>query len=74
VLAALTASTVVLTATIANAAGLPAPIAFAPNVPPPITRAETLLEVHLETKVTPITLASGVTYEGMDVQRRFRAP
>ena len=63
-LAALAASTVALTATIASAAGLPAPIAFAPNVPPPITRAGTaLLEVHLETKVTPITLTSGVTYE-----------
>jgi copper-containing nitrite reductase len=60
----LAASTVVLTATIANAAGLPAPIAFAPNVPPPITRSgNAVLEVHLETKVTPITLTSGVTYE-----------
>lgn len=63
-LSALAVPTVVLAATIVSAAGLPAPIAYAPNVPPPITRTgNALLEVHLETKVTPITLTSGVTYE-----------
>lgn len=48
----------------APAAGVPAPMAYAPDVPPPIERSTpALLEVHLETKATTITLESGVTYE-----------
>lgn len=53
-----------VTSTAANAAGIPAPMAYAPAVPPPITRSQpAVLEVHLETTVKTITLATGVSYE-----------
>ncbi|MCC6763810.1 MAG: nitrite reductase, copper-containing [Deltaproteobacteria bacterium] len=48
----------------AEAAGVPAPVAYAPNVPPPLKGgAPQTLVVNIETKMTTITLAPGVSYE-----------
>lgn len=48
----------------AEAAGVPAPVAYAPNVPPPLkSGTPQTLVVNLETKMTTITLAPGVSYE-----------
>lgn len=65
----------VIAAATAQAAGIPAPTAYAPNVPPPITRsAAATLEVHLETKMTPITLAPGVGYDAWTFNDRVPGP
>jgi nitrite reductase (NO-forming) len=54
----------VLVAASAEGADLPAPMAYAPEVPPPIGRSTpATLEVNLETRMAPIALADGITYE-----------
>ncbi len=72
---AIFASIGLLVAVTAHGAGIPAPMAYAPNVPPPISRnTPATLEAHLETTMTPITLASGVTYDAWTFDGRVPGP
>ncbi|MFN8545630.1 MAG: copper-containing nitrite reductase [Candidatus Binatia bacterium] len=73
--------TMALTAALALApnaptrAGVLAPISSAPNVPPPISRAApAMLEVHLDTSVQTITLATGVSYDAWTFNAQVPGP
>ncbi|MFN2427681.1 MAG: copper-containing nitrite reductase [Candidatus Binatia bacterium] len=74
-LPALFASIVLLAAATAHGAGIPAPMAYAPDVPPPISRSrEETLVVHIETKMTTVTLATGISYEAWTFDDRVPGP